>query len=99
MDMELDKLVTEKPNVIINTSADREYVAEVERRIRVVKERAQAMISVLPYKYIPDVMTINLIYFSAFGLKIMPLKQDIRRNSAQKSLFAGKNKTHVDGVT
>ena len=44
MDVEFDKLVAEMPNVIINTSAAREHVAEVERRIRVVKERARAMI-------------------------------------------------------
>ena len=40
MDMEIDKLVAEMPYVVINTSAAQEHVAEVERRIRVVKERA-----------------------------------------------------------
>ena len=39
IDMEFDKLVAEMPSIVINTSAAREHVAEVKRRIRVVKEK------------------------------------------------------------
>ena len=64
------------PNMVINTSAVLEYVAEVERRIRVVKERAHAIISLLPFKYIPDVITINLLHFCVFWLNMLPIKAE-----------------------
>ena len=40
MDMECNKLMADMPNIIINTSAAREHVVDVERRIKVEKERA-----------------------------------------------------------
>ena len=39
MNMEYDKVAPEIPEVVINTSAALDHVAEVERQIRVVKER------------------------------------------------------------
>ena len=39
MDKELNKVVSEIPEVTINTSTASEHVATVERRIRIVKER------------------------------------------------------------
>jgi hypothetical protein len=41
MDMEFQKLVDLLPNVTINTMAAREHVGEIERKIRVIKERAR----------------------------------------------------------
>ena len=39
MDMEFNKVIPEIPEVNINTGAASEHVAEVETRIRVIKER------------------------------------------------------------
>ena len=48
MDMKFNKVIVEIPKVIINTSAPSEHVAKVERRIKVIKERCRACLSVLP---------------------------------------------------
>ena len=60
MDMECDKVTPEIPKVGINASAASEHVAEVESRIRVVKERCRACMSVLPFKKITNVIKINM---------------------------------------
>ena len=52
MDREFNKVIWEIPKVIINTSAASEHVAKVERRIRVIKERCRACMSILPFKKI-----------------------------------------------
>ena len=44
MDMEFEKLRDMLPNVTLNTTAAREHVGEIERKIRVVKERARSTI-------------------------------------------------------
>ncbi len=41
MDMEFEKLKTLLPHVALNTTAAREHVGEIERKIRVIKERAR----------------------------------------------------------
>ena len=41
MDMEFNKVIPELPEVNINTSAASEHVAEVERHIRIIKERCR----------------------------------------------------------
>ena len=43
-------VIPEIPKVDISTSAASEHVAEVERYIRVVKERCWACMSVMPFK-------------------------------------------------
>ena len=39
MDIEFDKVIPEIPKVSINTSVASEHVAEIERHIRVIKEK------------------------------------------------------------
>jgi hypothetical protein len=48
MDMEFEKLRDLLPNVALNTKAAQEHVGEIEKKIRVIKERARGTISTLP---------------------------------------------------
>ncbi len=48
MDMELDKLKELLTHVALNSTAAREHVGEIERKIRVIKERARGTINTLP---------------------------------------------------
>jgi hypothetical protein len=41
MDMEFEKLKTLLPHVALNTTAAREHVGKIERKIRVIRERAR----------------------------------------------------------
>jgi len=63
MDMEFKKLRDELPNITLNTTAAREHVGEIERKIRVVKERASSMMRILPYKLLPKLVIIELMHF------------------------------------
>ena len=50
MDMEFNKVIPELPEVNINTSTASEHVSEVERHIRIIKERCRACISTISFK-------------------------------------------------
>ena len=73
MDMEFNKVIPEMPQFNINTTAASENVAEIKRRIRIIKERCRTTLSTLPFKKLPNVMTINLFQFSVFWLNAMPV--------------------------
>ena len=72
MDMEFDKVTVEMPDIMINTSAAKEHVAEVEHCIRIIKEWARATASVLPFTALLNIMAINLIH--VFWLKMNSIK-------------------------
>ena len=63
MDMDFEKLRDKLPNVTLNTTVAQEHVGEIERKIRVVKERVMSTMSILPYKLLPKLMIIELIHF------------------------------------
>ncbi len=56
MDMEFEKLRTLLPHLALNATAAHEHVGEIERKIRVVKERARRTFNTLPYKKLPKMM-------------------------------------------
>jgi len=52
-DNDFDKVTDHAPNVIINTPTASEHVDEIERRIRVIKERCRGILCTLPYTHFP----------------------------------------------
>ncbi len=104
MDMEFKKLKDKLLNVILNTTAAQEHVGEIERKIRVVKERARCTTSVLPYNIRPKIMIIELMHFLRYVDELLPgkirhlqkmepqrdsLKTQARREAALQSTFWG----------
>ncbi len=77
MDMEFKKLKDKLPNVILNTTAAQEHVGEIERKIRVVKERARCTTSILPYNVLPKIMIIELMHFCVMWMNSFPVKPGI----------------------
>ncbi|KAL7469296.1 LOW QUALITY PROTEIN: hypothetical protein ACHAXS_009566 [Conticribra weissflogii] len=61
VDGQFDPLKQHLPNVVINTTANSEHVGDVERCLRVIKERARAISSGLPYRKLPKPILIELI--------------------------------------
>ena len=51
MDMEFEKVKDEIALVELNITAAREHVGEIERSIRVVKERRRCVYTSLPFAY------------------------------------------------
>jgi hypothetical protein len=46
---------------VVNLASANEHVPEIERRIRVVKERCRATWHSLPFERIPKIMTIHIV--------------------------------------
>ena len=50
MDMEFYPVAAKILNVTVNTTSPREHVGQIERDIRVVKERGQDTLNTLPFR-------------------------------------------------
>ena len=77
MDMEFEKLRSLMPRVALNTTAAREHVGEIERKIRVIKERARGTFNTMPYKKLPRVMVMELLHFCLMWMNSFPVKSGI----------------------
>ena len=68
MDMEFDKTADHlMDSTVVNTSAAKEHVAEIERCIRTVKERCRGIASTLPFNRLHKLIVTNLVYFASCG--------------------------------
>jgi hypothetical protein len=74
MDLEFEKLKPLMPHVALNTTATREHVGEIERKIRVIKERARSTFNTLPYKKLPRMMVTELMHFCVMWMNSFPVK-------------------------
>jgi hypothetical protein len=63
--------------VTLNTTAAREHVGEIERKIRVIKERARGTFDTLPYKKLPKMMVVELLHFCMMWMNSLPVKSGI----------------------
>ena len=87
MDMEFERVQTECPSLPINTCAANEHVPEIERAIRLVKERARGVFNTLPFtKGIPRLMMIELIYFSVMWINAFPVRSGISSKYSPREL-------------
>ena len=66
MDREFEPVKDLVPIVEINTTAAREHVGLIERRIRVVKEKTRASSSQFPFENIPMMVLIHTVYTAVF---------------------------------
>ena len=77
MDGEFEKVKSHLNNVVINTTAAKEHVGEIERVIRIIEERARGIIATLPFKFIPRQMLIELMSHVVMWLNAFPAKAGI----------------------
>jgi hypothetical protein len=77
MDNEFKKLCNLVPVLAVNTTAAKEHVPEVERRIRLIKERGRGILNTLPFKKMPQIMLIELIYHVVLWLNAFPTKSGV----------------------
>jgi hypothetical protein len=64
-------------NATLNTPAASEHIGEIERRIRVIKERCRGIICTLPYAKLPRVMLIYLLHHVVMWLNNFPVANGI----------------------
>jgi hypothetical protein len=79
MDNEFKSLQNLVPILVINTTATaaKEHVPEIKQRIRLIKERGRGTLNTLPYKKIPQLMLIELIYHMVLWLNVFLTKSRI----------------------
>ena len=81
----------------LNTISANEHVPDIERMIRVVKERVRSTRSTLPFRKIPERMTIEMVLFCIFWLNHMPNKNGISNSLSPRMIMTGNRpnfKTH-----
>jgi len=73
MDQEFDKVEPKiDESIEVNTTGAREHAPEIERSIRVTKERCRSIVAVSPYDYLPNQYVIHLVYFVTTMLNCLP---------------------------
>ncbi|KMZ58833.1 hypothetical protein ZOSMA_7339G00010, partial [Zostera marina] len=94
VDGEFDKLKTLIESLPggprVNLASANEHVPEIERRIRVVKERARAVRHSLPYNRIPKLLTIFIVFYVVTMLNYFPSKGGVSAVLSPKTIMTGK---------
>ncbi len=91
MDNKFEKLRNLVPILAINTMAAREHVPEVERKIRLIKERGRGILNTLPFKKMPRLVLIELIYHVVLWLNAFPAKSGVSETlSPRKKVYRHK---------
>jgi hypothetical protein len=80
MDNNFKKLKDLVPEIVVNTTTAKEYIPEVKQCIRLIKERGRAFLNALPYKKMPQVMLVELIYHVVLWLNAFPTKTGVSKD-------------------
>ena len=87
MDNEFEKVRQHIPMIDMNTPAAVEHVAEIERRIRTIKERSRAITCTLPYKALPNQILIRLLNCVVMWINNMPSATGISTQYSPRELI------------
>jgi hypothetical protein len=74
----------------VNLATTNEHVPEIERRIQVVKERTRAVRHSLPYKRIPHLLMIWIVFGCVRMLNFFPAKGGISSTFSPKTIMTGE---------
>jgi hypothetical protein len=75
---------------MVNLASANKHVPEIERRIRVVKERCRATRHGLPYERIPKLMTIHIVINVVKLLNFLPTKGGVSDTLIPKIIMSGE---------
>ena len=90
MDMEFEKVKDKLPLVEVNTTAAREHVPEIERRIRTIKERVRAATSDFPFNPIPMMVLIQMVHTITLWLNVIRSFSGLERGLFPRELVTGR---------
>jgi hypothetical protein len=75
---------------MVNLASANEHVPEIERRIRVVKERCRATRHSLPHERLPKIMTIHIVLNVVKLLNFFPTKGGVSDTLSPKTIISGE---------
>jgi hypothetical protein len=82
-----DELITH--GIKLNTTTTSKHVSDVERQIRVLKERARALRSTLPFKIIPGRMIIKMLAKVALWINAFPPSIRVSKTFSTRTIMTG----------
>jgi hypothetical protein len=74
----------------VNLASADEHVPDIERRIRLVKERCRAIRHSLPFQRIPKVLMIHIVFYVVKMLNFFPTKGGISETLSPKTIMSGE---------
>ena len=74
----------------VNLASANEHVPEIERRIRVVKEKSRGSRHSLPFQRIPKLLTIHIVFNSVRMLNFFPMRGGISNSISPKTIMSGE---------
>jgi hypothetical protein len=89
VDREFECLRSDLLELNLNTTADSERVPDVERQIRVLKERSRSIQSTLPFQAIPGRIIIELVYYVAFWFNAFPTSSGVSSTYSPRTIMTG----------
>ena len=75
--------------IVLNSSSANEHVPEVERNIRLIKERIRAAMADLPYKILPNLMKKALLKLQVQWLNMLPRGNGISPTMSPRTIVHG----------
>ena len=79
------------PGVDVNVVSRDEHVPEIERLIRVIKERCRCYFSAMPFKKIPHRMCVELVHTVIFYLNAFPWINGPEKTLSPFTIVQGKH--------
>ncbi|GKY97397.1 hypothetical protein MPSEU_000698200 [Mayamaea pseudoterrestris] len=76
--------------VALNATSEDEHVGEIERFIRVVKERVRATYNTLPFKHVPARLVIEMTKSAVFWLNAFPHERGISKDLSPRTIVTGQ---------
>jgi len=73
----------------LNLASANEQVPEIERKIRVIKERVRAVIYSIPFNSLPAWMLVHAVLFVAKQLNLFPVKGGLSSKLSPKQIMSG----------
>ena len=76
--------------VTLNDTSRDEHVGDIERFIRMIKERMQAIYNTLPFQKVPARLTIEMAKASVFWLNSLPQKNGLYNELSPRTIVTGQ---------
>jgi hypothetical protein len=86
----LGDLADMSPGITLNETANDEHVDDIERFIRTLKERMQAIYNTLPFNHMPPRIIIEMAKDSIFWLNLFPHPNSVSAELSPRTLFTGQ---------
>ena len=74
----------------VNLASSSEHVPEIERRIRVIKERSRSIRHSLPFNKIPTLLLIHIIFYAVKLLNHFPVKGGVSDTLSPNTIMTGE---------